>query len=310
MALGDLSTIKALITSVEKSETSRGGSMLKLRYRDEKTVERSSVMFENKHTLFPELSAIAYTVCELTVEESSYNGNPSTKILKILPLPEEDRSRFVRKTKIDVEAAVEEMRTALVSDPDFGPLLNVILFENAEMLKKFKCWPAASGMHHAFDGGLLEHTFMMFKGAQAIMNVDVAYDGVDKNVVLAAIILHDIGKVVEYDYQIGLKIETSMIGTCLGHISIADSMIVRACTKKNIPLMAGRVLQLRHCILSHHGKKEWGSPVLPSTREAVLVHQMDQIQARGEMAFDASNQAEQNSTVWSKGNDSHILRWN
>jgi 3'-5' exoribonuclease len=87
-------------------------------------------------------------------------------------------------------------------------------------------------------------------------------------------------------------------------------MIVRACTKKNIPLMAGRVLQLRHCILSHHGKKEWGSPVLPSTREAVLVHQMDQIQARGEMAFDASNQAEQNGTVWSKGNDSHILRWN
>jgi 3'-5' exoribonuclease len=309
MALGDISKIKALIILVEKAETARGGGMLKLRYSGEDAVERFSVMFENKSTVFPDLESIANQVCELTVEESSYNGKPSTKILNVIPLPGEDRKNYLRKSKIDVDAAVADMKAVVGSDPDLGGVLSMILFDNAEMLKRYKSWPAAKGAHHAFEGGLIEHTYMMFKGAQAIMGVDVAYKDVDKNVVLAAIVLHDVGKVVEYEYEPGLKSNVTNIGMLLGHISIADSMIVRACTKKDIAPMSGRMLQMRHCILAHHGKKDWGSPVTPATLEATLVHQMDMIQSRGEMTLEGLEQVEVGQTNFVKTLETNILRW-
>jgi 3'-5' exoribonuclease len=309
MALGDITNIKGLIVSVDKSATSRGGDMLKIRYTIEGGLERNSVMFENRSVALPDPNEIAHKVCELQIEESSYNGKPSTKILKVTPT-EEDRRTYLRKPKIDVEAALAEMQAAVAEDKELGPVVAAILFDNKEMVERFKSWPAAKNAHHAFDGGLIEHTYMMFKLAIAVLDTDVATKGLDRNVVLASIILHDIGKIYEYDYEAGVKTEVSTLGTLLGHISICDSLIVRACLKKNIPAMVGRVLQVRHCVLSHHGTKDWGSPVVPSTREAVLVHYLDNMQARSEIALEAAEQVEEVGKGFdSKFLDTRLIKW-
>jgi 3'-5' exoribonuclease len=78
----------------------------------------------------------------------------------------------------------------------------------------------------------------------------------------------------------------------MGHIAIADEMIVSACIKLGIPTTKGDILNMRHCILSHHGRKEWGSPVVPATREAILIHQLDMIQSRGQMALEGTEALE------------------
>jgi 3'-5' exoribonuclease len=138
----------------------------------------------------------------------------------------------------------------------------------------FKTAPAAKKMHHAYLGGLLEHTLSMTVLADRIVP---HYSGIDRDILIAGVILHDIGKVREFVYD--TKIDYSDEGRLVSHIVIAVQILEEKLRLiEDFPRQ--QAVLLKHMIISHHGAREFGSPEPPKTIEAVLLHYIDEIDAR------------------------------
>ncbi len=152
-------------------------------------------------------------------------------------------------------------------------LVGRILLDPA-FLPEFATAPAARGMHHAFIGGLLEHTLSMAVVAGMLSG---HYPQVDRDLLMAGTLLHDAGKVSEY--KIGSDFSYSDDGRLVGHILRAVIMVEQAAAELG-DIDAEQLRELVHLIASHHGKLEWGSPVAPKTLEAVLLHQIDLLDSR------------------------------
>jgi 3'-5' exoribonuclease len=139
---------------------------------------------------------------------------------------------------------------------------------------KLKRAPAAMTMHHAFLGGLLEHMVSLISLGRGVA---AHYPELDADVLLAGIVLHDIGKIDELRYARGISYSTE--GRLLGHIMIGVSLVrekIRAMPSFPAPL----AVLVEHLILSHHGTREFGSPALPQTREAVALHLLDDMDSK------------------------------
>ncbi len=141
-------------------------------------------------------------------------------------------------------------------------------------LSAFAAAPAARAMHHAYIGGLLEHTLSMTALADLLSD---HYPQVERDLLVSGALLHDAGKV--YEYNVGSDFSYSDDGRLVGHIVRAVIMVEQAAAElggiDDEPLR-----ELVHLIASHHGKLEWGSPVAPKTLEAVLLHQIDLLDSR------------------------------
>lgn len=133
-------------------------------------------------------------------------------------------------------------------------------------------YPAATKNHHEYASGLLFHTITMLRVAEALSNI---YK-VNTSMLYAGIIMHDIGKTIELSGPILPKY--TMAGKLLGHISIINAEINKVCEQLGINGETSVLLQ--HMILSHHGQYDFGSPVLPMTKEAELLHFIDNIDSR------------------------------
>ncbi len=153
-----------------------------------------------------------------------------------------------------------------------------------EFKKKFYLHPAATSYHHNYRGGLAYHTSTMLKLAESIANI---YHYANKDLIYSAIILHDIYKSIEIEDD---GKEYSIYGSLLGHISMASANVLVVADKLGYK-DTEEVMMLQHIILSHHGKKEWGSPVEPRTPEAFIVHYVDNMDSKlaviGEVFEDA-----------------------
>lgn len=150
-------------------------------------------------------------------------------------------------------------------------------FEDEDFVDKFKKQPAAVGFHHAFVGGLLQHTFFVTSLACAAGRL---YSFVNSDLLITAAILHDIGKVEELQ-QFPVKGFTSD-GNYLGHIILGQNMVLKACER--IPgFPEDLATKICHCIVSHHGELEYGSPVKPVLVEACIIHLCDMLDAKTEM---------------------------
>jgi 3'-5' exoribonuclease len=147
-------------------------------------------------------------------------------------------------------------------------------FNDTDFVWKFKNAPAAKKMHHAYIGGLLEHTLSMALLADRIAG---HYSGVDRDLLIAGAILHDIGKIREFNYQ--YAIDYSDEGRLLSHIVIGIMMLDEKIEEvEDFP--KDQAILLRHMIVSHHGTREFGSPEPPKTIEAVLLNYIDDIDAK------------------------------
>lgn len=155
-----------------------------------------------------------------------------------------------------------------VRDPGLSQILYALLRENEEYAEAFFNAPAAVYNHHAFLGGLLQHTVSV-----AGRCLSLATPETDIDLLVAGAILHDAGKVYDYDWS-GLVINMTDSGRLLGHIT-QGMMLVSRHAKECPGLSPGRLSLLLHLIASHHGRLEWGSPVQPCTLEAILLHQSD-----------------------------------
>lgn len=136
-----------------------------------------------------------------------------------------------------------------------------------------KLWPAAVAVHHAYRGGLLEHTIHVTRTARALAG---SY-GADPDIVIAGAILHDIGKLRELEHEVTTSYTRD--GQLLGHVTLGARMVEDAC--EAIPALPEAVrTHLVHIVLAHHGRREHGSPVVPMTTEAFIVAAADELDAK------------------------------
>ena len=143
--------------------------------------------------------------------------------------------------------------------------------------KQFRDWPAAVSHHHAYANGLLEHTLSVTECAKAMaLSFQTSGYDIDVDIVVAGGLLHDLGKLGSY--KMGSIPEVTLEGAVLDHIAIGYSKFVELA--ENFQLDSSIRLQLAHILLSHHGQREFGSPVVPATPEAMIVSSADELDFR------------------------------
>ncbi|MBI4322514.1 MAG: HD domain-containing protein [Chloroflexi bacterium] len=211
-----------------------------------------------------------------------YNGSLEL-ILERLRLAREeeyDLEDFLPSTERDVAEMVRQLQSVMegIANPFLADLLRRLFDE--ETLERFARAPAAKVVHHAYLGGLIEHTLEVIKLCETALEI---YPSLDRELLLTAAILHDVGKVREYVYR--RCIDFSDEGRLLGHIALGEEVVVS--TASQVPGFPGEVLvKLRHMVLSHHGQYEWQSPKRPKTIEACVLHLADYFS--GQVAIFAS----------------------
>ena len=208
---------------------------------------------------------------------SDYRGTLQVVIKKMGPISPDriDPSDFLPQTSRDVEGMLERLiKITETITTDYLKTLIDAFFNDKEFVNKFKTAPAAKKMHHAYIGGLLEHTLSMVSLADKIAG---HYSGIDRDLLLSGAILHDIGKIDEFEYQ--FKIDYSDKGRLLNHIVIGLKMVDDKLSGiEHFP--EDQMLLLKHLIVSHHGTREFGSPEPPKTIEAVLLNYIDEIDSK------------------------------
>jgi 3'-5' exoribonuclease len=188
-----------------------------------------------------------------------------------------DPSDFLPSSPRDPDEMIAELKACIqkVKDPHFRKLLKKI-FEEKELMDKFRCAPAAKSMHHAYVGGLLEHTLSLFHLCERVMP---HFPEVDRDLLRAGVLLHDVGKVDELSYA--RSFDYTDRGRLMGHIVLELEMVSGA-----INSLTGfpeeKAILLKHLMVSHHGKEEFGSPVKPMTLEALILHMLDDLDAKAQ----------------------------
>jgi 3'-5' exoribonuclease len=176
-----------------------------------------------------------------------------------------------------VEQMEDEVRQLLdtIQEPHLRALLDRVFGEGSELWASYRAAPAAKYYHQAYAHGLLEHCLGV---AQAVSAISATFPGIDRDVAVTGALLHDIGKLEAYtdDPQ---NIDLTDAGRLLGEIPLGYYRIRRII--EDIPGFPLELAQaIGHIILSHHGTLEHGSPVVPCTREATLVHMIDNLGGR------------------------------
>ena len=210
----------------------------------------------------------------------SHNGKLQVKILSEENIDNEtiDIQDYVTSSPISQDVLINEFKTYqnMIKNKDIRGLVDALI---NKYYKSFLEHPAATKNHHEYCSGLLQHSVYCAKLSLAIANT---YDNIpgslpiDKDILVAGALLHDLGKIKELSGPIIAEYTTE--GRLLGHISIMNAEIKEMADKLNIE---GEIpLLLEHMILSHHGQHEFGSPVLPMTKEALILSIADNIDAK------------------------------
>jgi len=215
-----------------------------------------------------------------------YSDNRQMKIVSIdnISYQESQQIEFLAKAPLDSKDMIKQLKGYVrnISNLKLYTLTNYLFEKHFE---KFMIYPAASKNHHDFVSGLAYHTLSMLKIADALIQT---YKELNADLMYSGILLHDLGKIVELS---GVAVPTyTLEGKLLGHISIGQAMIKEAASELNIE--GEEVILLQHLVLSHHGKNEFGSPVLPQIREAEMIYLIDNIDARMNMFDKALDQVE------------------
>lgn len=212
----------------------------------------------------------------------TYKGRPQLIIdgVRTVASDEVDPTEFLPRSKHDIEEMWSRLKSVLrtVENPDLLALLGAFL-NDAAFAESFKRSPAARTNHHAFLGGLLEHTLNLLELAVLVLP---RYPEVSRDLVLAGVFLHDAGKTAELACDTSFNYTNE--GQLVGHIVQAAIWIHQraAALEANSgkPFPREVLNALTHIIVAHHGQYEFGSPKLPATREAVFVHYLDNLDAK------------------------------
>jgi len=233
---------------------------------------------------------------------SLYNGQVQLVLSTIRRVnPDQDRQQGFREEDAILSAPrpIDEMWSELqehlrgVTNDHVRVLLNRIVADHESQLR---VWPAAQQIHHAYRGGFLEHITKMAEVGRLVAR---AY-GANEDLVLAGVLLHDIGKLQELAYEGGAGSYTRD-GNLVGHIALGLMMVREACSGiSGFP--AELRSQIEHLIASHHGVREYGSPVEPKTIEAFILASIDELDAKLNQVRKAiaEDPSDEEFTAWNK----------
>lgn len=259
----------------------------------DKTGSVKGVVWDNVDRIIAGLSSGDVVSIQATVNEYKGAAQLVIKNMALCPAEAVDPSEFLPATRLDIENMFERLlkTAAALQDGHLKALLNAF-WNDEEFVRQFKTAPAAKKMHHAYIGGLLEHTLSMATLAEKIAG---HYSGIDRDLLITGAILHDIGKTRELEYT--FKIDYSDQGRLLSHIVIGLEMIADKLANIN-DFPEEQELLLKHMIVSHHGTQEFGSPEPPKTIEAVLLNYIDEMDSKvkGIRDFMASEDAHETWT--------------
>ncbi len=226
----------------------------------------------------------------------SYKSQIQITVNKIQKLYEEEYNLadFIETTSKDINKLSDKFFNFIerIKQPELKQLL-LNIFEDKEFYTKFAQAPAAKTWHHNYIGGLLEHTVSIATICDFISGM---YE-VDKDLLIAGALLHDIGKVFEYDFS--RNIDFSVEGRLVGHIPLGDQFVCEKISAiNNFPVKLR--MKLRHLILSHHGEYEKASARLPQTLEATVLHHVDNLDAQTVGVLQITGKVLEEGAEWSE----------
>jgi 3'-5' exoribonuclease len=216
------------------------------------------------------------SVVHLRGTVTTYRGVRRVTVDALQPTEAFDPADMLPSGTRDREEMLSELRT-LVRRIRGTRLRAVVraVFGAPGFIEAFAACPAGSGRHHAYVGGLLEHTVAV---STLCVNLAAAYPQADADLLLSAALLHDVGKIEELAYATSLDYTES--GRLVGHVVLGERIVSRAIESLARPLPQDTSLRLIHAILAHHGEQEWGAPRRPCTLEALLLHHADHLDAQ------------------------------
>ncbi len=211
---------------------------------------------------------------------------------------------FLPHTPQDIDKLLARLREIMLglTNPYLRALAEAFLMDD-EFVRKFTAAPAGIKNHHAYVGGLLEHVVNLLEVASRITPF---YPQLDRDVLLAGVFLHDIGKINELTYQkaFAYSDEGQLVGHLVIGVEYVDRKAAEAASLIGEPFPAELLLRLKHMILSHHGSYEFGSPKLPMTLEAVALNLLDNLDAKIASFHDQIRDDRDPSSAWTQYNPS------
>ncbi len=228
----------------------------------------------NLYSLF--LNSPEGTIFQIQGTTDYYQNRFSPAIVNIQKIPEVEAGRYLKNlvecSPIPIDDLWNELQQ-FIARINYAPLQETVKAAISELEKDFRTIPAAISMHHAYRSGLMEHTVRMCRNCCALLPF---YEEVDHDLALAGIILHDLGKAIEYTGD--LATSKSRLGHLQGHVVLGYRQVRRAALQAN--LKESLIDRLEHIILSHQGELEWGAAVKAATPEAVFVSMVDNLDAK------------------------------
>lgn len=213
-------------------------------------------------------------VIAAVLQVESYNSKPDYTVSSYYVDETADKKEFIKHAPVEVETMWQEIMNTLKVLPNQKVANMAMLLLNDHKDKLIK-WTAARMVHHTGVGELLYHSYRMMKSGYYDCKV---YKQADITMVVVGCILHDIGKLEEFDVDEFGNTKLTVDGALFGHAYLGCQLVGNYCIKAHVSWEETR--QLCHIIASHHGKKEWGAIVTPSTMEALIVHNCDMRDAK------------------------------
>jgi 3'-5' exoribonuclease len=271
---GDVLADCFVLTEKTMAQKKNGDNYLNLVLSD-RTGSLKGVVWDNVEKISSQSEAGAVVAVKGNAGEYRGNLQAVVKEMTVVSSDETDPSDFMLSTERDVDQMFE--RIVVLSESLEAWYLKALFsafWGDESFTTQFKRAPAAKKMHHAYIGGLLEHTLSMAVLADKIAE---HYKGLDRDLLVSGALLHDIGKVREFNYEMG--IDYSNEGRLVNHIVIGVQML-----EEKIQTIASfpdePAMLLKHMLISHHGSKELGSPEPPKTIEAVMLNCIDEMDSR------------------------------
>ena len=259
-----------LLGNVSKGVNANGGAYLSVELRD---ASGSIVGKKWDATSEDEQLFVVGNVIQVVGETNKYKEQLQLKILsaELVPLEQIDVEKFVKAPPVAKETLIERSNAHVnsVKNEDCQKILKYMIDKFGD---KIYSYPAAVSIHHEYSSGLLMHSITM---ADLAVYLCPVYD-CDHDLMVTGCLLHDLGKIIELEGPIVYKYSTE--GKLLGHISIMVAELRKAADE--LKIKSETPLLLEHMVLSHHGQQEFGSPVMPLTKEALLLSLIDNLDSK------------------------------
>ena len=267
-----------MVTQPVLRNTTKGDLYIAM-FLSDKTGKVNSRMWQATQELYQALPTEGFVT--IRGKSELYQGNMQL-VVNDIQVVEPDQVRlmdYMPRTENNIGEMFDQVKAILgtIENKDLKLLTDAFL-NDQELMKQFCIAPAAMMMHHNYLGGLLEHTLNMLNVAQVLFPL---YPKIQKDLVLAAILLHDMAKTQELSYKIGFSYTDR--GQLLGHIIQGTQMITQKADDlkaDGTPIDPEILDNLLHIIVSHHGQYDYGSPKLPATPEAFMVNYIDNLDAK------------------------------